>query len=177
MTAAPHEQLTNERHAAVVVELMRYNPRAFMAIYRPNNYVYDTQDFDYANDLERKCSELRIAFQHVKHWNEMKRMVRDLVRYDDRRRRSSHPRGNATSTCRSLVLRVGRGTVALSLDWSSRRTGRGELRRGLRRSKPAALRPHPAQYARRAHATGDYDTQAGRRAFPSERGVRICVAV
>ena len=85
----PRAALTGERHAAVVVELFRKNPRAWMAIYRPNVYVYDDRDHDVSIELENKCGELRIAFQRVKEWDDMKRIVRNLLRYDERRRRIS----------------------------------------------------------------------------------------
>ena len=89
MSGSDHETLTIERHAHVVDELRRQNPRAWSALYRPNRYVYDERDQAAGNDLDNKCQSLRIAFQSVSHWQEMKRMLRDLLRFDERRRRMS----------------------------------------------------------------------------------------
>lgn len=88
-TDVTHEPLTQQRHAAVVVELCRQNPRAWMAIYRPNVYVYDDRDHAVSIELENKCTELRLAFQRVTVWDDMKRIVRNLLRYEERRRRIS----------------------------------------------------------------------------------------
>ena len=81
--------LTRERHAEAMVELKRHNPRAFMAIFHPQCYVYDERDNEYGWSLDRTCAELRVAIQQARFWREMIRNIGDLLRFDARRRRIS----------------------------------------------------------------------------------------
>lgn len=84
-----HPPLNTKRHAAVVVELMHHNAPAYMAVFWPSQYVYDERDTALGAELDTRCQELRIAFQSVRGWEEMLRMVRRLVHLERKRRRLS----------------------------------------------------------------------------------------
>ena len=87
--AAEHRPLDGARHAEVVAELCRHNPRTWSALFRPGDYLYDERDQVRGTGLDSQCQDLRLAFQRATEWKPAMMQLRRLVRLDEQRRKIS----------------------------------------------------------------------------------------